>query len=76
MEFDNVYTWVCSWCYEIAIGTKNSSLISWQVMFFNCEKSTMENFYIPTINVLERKLLAPSSHGPPYLYKGKRVQYS
>ena len=68
MEFDNVYTGVCSWCCEIAIGTKNSSLISWQVMFFNREKSTMENFYIPTIKVLERKLLVPSSHGPPPLF--------
>ena len=76
MEFDNVYTEVCSWCCEIATGNKNSSLISWQVMFFNCEKSTTENVYIPTINVLERKLLAPSSQGPPYLYKEKRVQYS
>ena len=27
-------------------------------MFFNCEKSTMENFCITTINVLEKKLLA------------------
>ena len=75
MEFDNVYTGVCSWCCEIAIGTKNSSLISWQVVFSNHEKYTMENFYIPTINVLKRKLLAPSSHwdlGPPYLYKGKK----
>ena len=76
MEFDNVYTGVCSWCCEITIDTKNSSLISWQVMFFNREKSTMENFYIPTIKVLERKLLAPSSHGPLYLYKEKIVQYS
>ena len=54
MEFDIVYTGVCYWCCEIAVGTKNSSLISWQVMFFKREKSTMENFYIPTINVLER----------------------
>ena len=77
MEFDTVYTGVCSSCCEIDVGTKNSSLISWQVMFFNCEKYKMENFYIPTINVLERKLLAPSSHWePPYLYKGKMVQYS
>ena len=71
MEFDNVYTGVCSWCCEIAIGTKNSSLISWQVMFFNREKSTMENFYIPTIKVLERKLLVPSSHGPPLFIQRK-----
>ena len=27
---------------EIAIGTKNSSMISWQVMFFTCEKSRIE----------------------------------
>ena len=57
MEFDTVYTGVCSWCYEIVVGIKNSSLISWQVMFFKREKSTMENFYAPTINVLERKFL-------------------
>ena len=73
MEFDTIYIGFFSWCCEIAIGTKNSSLISWQVIFFKCEKSTMENFYVPTINVLERKLLAPLSHwDPPYLYKGKR----
>ena len=54
MEFDTVYTEVCSWCCEIAIGTKNSSFISLQVMFFKCDMSTMENFYVPTINVLER----------------------
>ena len=42
MEFDTVYTRVCSWCCEIVIGTKNSSLISLQVMFFKCKKSTME----------------------------------
>ena len=77
MEFDTVYTGVCSWYCEIAIGTKNSSLISWQVMFFNIKKSTMENFYVPTINVLERKLLAPSSHWDPPIYtKEKKVQYS
>ena len=46
-------------------------------MFFKCEKSTMENFYVPTINVLERKLLASLSNwDPPYLYQGKMVQYS
>ena len=76
MEFDNVYTGVCSWCCEIAIGTKNSSLISLQVMFFKCEKSTMENFYVPTINVLEGKLLAPSSHWDPPIYtkeKGSNI---
>ena len=33
MEFNTVYTGVYSWCCEIAVGTKNSSLISWQVMF-------------------------------------------
>ena len=33
--------------------------------------------FVPTINVLERKLLAPSSYwDAPYLYKGKRVQFS
>ena len=69
MGFDTVYTGVCSSCCEIDVGTKNSSLISWQVMFFKREKSTMEKFYVPTIKVLERKLLVPSSHGPPYLYK-------
>ena len=69
MEFDNVCIGVCSWCCEIVIGIKNSSLISSQVMFFNREKSTMENFYISTINVLERKLLA--SHGPPIYTKEK-----
>ena len=76
MEFDTVYTEVCSWCCEIAVDTKNSSLISWQVMFYNGEKSTMKNFYVPTINVLERKLLVSHPIGPPYLYKGKIVQYS
>ena len=40
------------------MSTKNCSLISWQVMFFNHGKSTMENIYVPTINILERKLLA------------------
>ena len=37
-------------------------------MFFNREKSTIENFCVPTINVLERKLLAPSSHWDPSIY--------
>ena len=63
-------------CCEIVVGTKNSSLISWQVMFFKREKSTMENFYGPTINVLERKLLAPSSHWDPPIYtkeKGSNI---
>ena len=49
-------------------------MISWQVMSFNREKSTMENFYVPTINVLERILLAPSSHwdgGTPIYTKEK-----
>ena len=32
----------CDQSGEIAIGTKNSSMISWQVLFFNCEKSRME----------------------------------
>ena len=42
-------------------------------MFFNREKFTIENFYVPTINVLERKLLAPSSHWDPPIYtKEKR----
>ena len=61
---------------EIAVGIKNSSLISWQVMFFNCEKSTIENFCVPTIIVLERKLLAPSSHWDPPIYtkeKGSNI---
>ena len=68
MEFDTVYTEVCSSCCEIVVGTKNSSLISWQVMFFKHEKSTMENFYVPTINVLERKLLASLSHWDLLIY--------
>ena len=72
MEFGNVYTGVCSWCCEIVLGTKNSSLISWQVMFFKCEKSTVENFYVPTINVLETKLLVPSSHWDPHIYTKKK----
>ena len=45
-------------------------------MFFKREKSTMENFYVPTINVLERKLLAPSSHWDPPIYtkeKGSNI---
>ena len=54
MEFDTVYTGVCSWCCEIAIGTKNSRFISLQAMFFKRDMSTMENVYVPTINVLER----------------------
>ena len=37
-------------------------------MFFKREKSTMENFYIPTINVLERKSLALSSDWDPPIY--------
>ena len=41
MEFDTVYTGVCSSCCEIDVGTKNSSLISWQVMFFKREKSLL-----------------------------------
>ena len=76
MEFETVYTRVCSWCCEIAVGTKKSSLISWQVMFFKCEKSTMENFYVPTINVLERKLLAPHPIRTPPIYtkeKGSNI---
>ena len=33
--------------------------------------------FVPTINVLERKLLAPLSYWDPhYLYKGKMVQFS
>ena len=44
MEFDTVYTEIFSWCCEIAIGTKNSSFISLQVMFFKCDKSTMEKW--------------------------------
>ena len=71
MEFNTVYTGVCSWCCEIAVGTKNSSLISWQVMFLKHEMSTMENFYVPTINVLERKFLAPSSHWDPLFIQRK-----
>ena len=76
MEFDTVYIGVCSWCCEIAVGTKNYRLINWQVMFFKREKSTMENFYVPTINVLERKLLASLSHWDPLIYtkeKGSNI---
>ena len=73
MEFDTVYIGVCSRCCEIAIGTKNSSLISWQVMFFKREKSTMENFYVPTINVLEIKLLGPSSHWDSPIYTKEKL---
>ena len=76
MEFDTVYTGFCSWCYEIAVGIKNSSLISSQVMFFKHEKSTIENLYVPTINILKRKMLVPYPIRTPYLYKGKNVQYS
>ena len=72
MEFDTVYIGVCSWCCEIAVGTKNSSLINWQVMFFNGEKSTMKNFYVPTINVLERKLLAPNPIGTSLFIQSKK----
>ena len=72
MEFDTVYTGVCFWCCEIAVGTKNSSFISLQVMFFKHEKSTIENFYVPTINVLERKLLTPSSHWNPPIYTNEK----
>ena len=68
MEFDTVYTGVCSSCCEIDVGTKNSSLISWQIMFSNREKFTIENFYVPTINVLKRKLLPPSFHWDPPIY--------
>ena len=53
MKFDTEYTGVCSWCCEIASGTKSFSLISWQVTFFNHERFTMENFYVPTINEKE-----------------------
>ena len=45
-----------------------ASFISLQVMFFKREKSTIENFYVPKINVLERKLLAPSSYWDPLIY--------
>ena len=41
-------------------------------MFFKHEKFTMENFYVPTINVLERKLLAPSSYWDPPLFIQKK----
>ena len=77
MEFGNVYTRVCSWCCEIAIGTKNSSLIHWQVMFFNDSlashvlqpwKVYNGKHFISTINVLERKLLVLSSHWEPPIY--------
>ena len=41
-------------------------------MFFKREKSTIENFYVPTINVLKRKLLAPSSHWDPPIYTNEK----
>ena len=41
-------------------------------MFFNGEKSTMKNFYVPTINVLERKLLASSFHWDPFIYTNEK----
>ena len=68
MEFDTVYIGVCYRCCEIAIGTKNSSFISLPVMFFKRDKSTVENVFVPTINVFERKLLALSSHWDPPIY--------
>ena len=45
-------------------------------MFFNREKSTMENFCVPTITVLKRKLLAPLFHWDPSIYtkeKGSNI---
>ena len=54
--------------FVLDIVTKKSSLISCQVMFFKREKSTIENFYVPTINIWERKLLAPTSHWDPPLF--------
>ena len=45
-------------------------------MFFIREKSTMENFYVPTIDVLERKFLSPSSHWEAPIYtkeKGSNI---
>ena len=45
-------------------------------MFFNREKSTMENFCVFTINVMERKLFALSSHWDPPIYtkeKGSNI---
>ena len=45
-------------------------------MFFNREKFTIEKFYVPTINVLEKKLLAPSSRWDPPIYtkeKGSNI---
>ena len=37
-------------------------------MFFKREKFTIENFYVPTINALERKFLASSSYWDPPIY--------
>ena len=37
-------------------------------MFFKREKSTMKIFYVPTINVLERKLLTSLFHWDPPIY--------
>ena len=50
-----------------------ASFISLQVMFFKREKSTIENFYVLTINVLERKLLAPSSYWDPPIYTKEKL---
>ena len=37
-------------------------------MFFKREKSTLENFYVLSINVLKRKFLALSFHWDPPIY--------
>ena len=46
MEYETLCTGVCSRCCEIDIGTKNSCMISWKIIFFKHEKSRMENFYL------------------------------
>ena len=58
---------------------KNSSMISWQVMFFKCEKSRVENFNLYSYNkYFGEKILNPLIQlGPLYLYpKKKKVQFS
>ena len=48
---------------------KNSGMISWQVMFFNVKSLEWKTLiYVPTINVLERKLLTPSSYWGSSIY--------
>ena len=57
---------------------KNSGMISWQVMFFNLEKSRMENFDLCSYNKrFGEKIVNPLIQlGPLYLYpKEKRSNF-